>query len=78
MSDILTSEAFVRFAGSTVSGLLGGLAKKLDNGPGFVPADNQEPHIALANIRERLQLQGGTLTIHPREEGGTIVKVTIP
>ena len=37
MSDILTSEAFVRFAGSTVSGLLGGLAKKLDNGPGFVP-----------------------------------------
>jgi len=49
-----------------------------DNGPGFVPADNQEPHIALANIRERLQLQGGTLTIHPREEGGTIVKVTIP
>ena len=49
-----------------------------DNGPGFAPADNQEPHIALANIRERLQMQGGKLTISPREGGGTIVKVTIP
>jgi len=49
-----------------------------DDGPGFAPADNQEPHIALANIRERLQMQGGKLTIRPREGGGTIVKVTIP
>ena len=37
-----------------------------DNGPGFAPADNQEPHIALANIQERLQLQGGKLMISPR------------
>ena len=49
-----------------------------DNGPGFAPADNHEPHIALANIRERLQMQGGKLTIRPREGGGTVVTVTIP
>ncbi|MBO6235316.1 MAG: hypothetical protein J6N22_01190, partial [Schwartzia sp.] len=49
-----------------------------DNGPGFAPADDQEPHIALANIQERLRMQGGKLTIRPREGGGTIVKVRIP
>ena len=48
-----------------------------DNGSGFAPTDDQEPHIALANIRERLQMHGGTLTICPREGGGTVVKVTI-
>ena len=50
-----------------------------DDGPGFKPADNNEPHIALNNIRERLELMcGGKLTISPREGGGTSVKVTIP
>ena len=58
-----------------------------DNGPGFSPdedagradaMDSHGPHIALANIRERLQMYGGELTITPREEGGTAVKVTIP
>lgn len=49
-----------------------------DNGPGFSPTDNQEPHIALANIRERLKMYGGKITIHPRTEGGAMVKVTIP
>lgn len=49
-----------------------------DNGPGFAPADDQEPHIALANIQERLRMQGGKLTIRPREGGGTVVTVTIP
>ncbi len=48
-----------------------------DNGPGFAPSD--EPHIALANIRERLEMMcGGKLTIHPRDGGGTVVTVTIP
>ena len=51
-----------------------------DNGPGFAPDDdNQEPHIALANIRQRLEMMcGGKLAIQPREGGGTAVKVTIP
>ncbi len=50
-----------------------------DNGPGFQPTDNKEPHIALGNIRERLEIMcNGTLTISPRESGGTSVKVKIP
>ena len=50
-----------------------------DNGPGFRPADNKEPHIALANIRERLTLTcGGTLEITSCETGGTRVKVFVP
>lgn len=51
-----------------------------DNGPGFAPADDErEPHIALANIRQRLEMMcGGKLTIRPREGGGTAVTVIIP
>ena len=51
-----------------------------NNGAGFDPAANDdEPHIALANIRQRLQMMcGGELTIAPRDGGGTVVKVTIP
>ena len=50
-----------------------------DNGPGFNPADDDEPHIALANIRERLELMcGGSLTIRSGETGGTTVTITVP
>ena len=50
-----------------------------DDGPGFSPVDDNEPHIALDNIRQRLKLMcGGKLIITPREGGGTLVKVTIP
>lgn len=50
-----------------------------DNGPGFEPTDGGNPHIALANIRQRLELMcGGQMTILPREGGGTVVKLTIP
>lgn len=50
-----------------------------DTGPGFSPADDNEPHIALANIRERLALMcGGTLEIATRETGGTKVTIRIP
>ena len=50
-----------------------------DDGPGFKPTDDNEPHTALSNIRERLEMMcEGTLTISPRESGGTSVKVTIP
>lgn len=50
-----------------------------DDGPGFKPVDNDEPHIALNNIRQRLEMMcKGKLEIKPREGGGTSVKVTIP
>ena len=50
-----------------------------DDGPGFDSGSNDEPHVALANIEQRLDMMcGGRLSIAPREEGGTVVKVTIP
>jgi LytS/YehU family sensor histidine kinase len=50
-----------------------------DNGAGYAPADDNEPHIALNNIRQRLEMMcNGKLEITPHEEGGTTVKVTIP
>ncbi len=60
-----------------------------DNGPGFDPAGEEdmppdasgggEPHIALANIRQRLEMMcGGEMTIMPREGGGTVVTLRIP
>lgn len=50
-----------------------------DDGPGFDPVDDNEPHIALNNIRKRLELMcDGKLIISPRKGGGTSVKVIIP
>ena len=50
-----------------------------DTGPGFDPSDENKPHIALANIRQRLEMMcEGNMTIMPRNGGGTVVKVTIP
>lgn len=50
-----------------------------NSGPGFQPADNDEPHIALANIRERLKMMcNGDLTISSRDCGGTVVTIRIP
>ena len=50
-----------------------------DTGPGYSPADDHAPHIALANIRERLNMMcRGTLDIAPGETGGTRVTVAIP
>ena len=50
-----------------------------DNGPGFSLADDDEPHIALNNIRERLKMMcGGRLDITPRKGGGTVVTVFVP
>ena len=41
--------------------------------------DDREPHLALKNIRQRLEMMcNGKMTIQPRKEGGTVVKVTIP
>ena len=50
-----------------------------DTGPGVKEGDNGNPHIALSNIIERLDMMcGGTLTISDRKKGGMIVKMTIP
>ena len=50
-----------------------------DTGPGFGKDDNGNPHTALANISERLDMMcGGILKIADRKKGGTIVKMIIP
>lgn len=50
-----------------------------DNGPGFDPTEDSEPHIALTNIRQRLEMMcGGKLEVTPRDGGGTTVTMTIP
>jgi sensor histidine kinase YesM len=50
-----------------------------DDGRGFDQTDDSEPHIALKNIRQRLEIMcSGSLTIVPNEGRGTVVTVTIP
>ena len=50
-----------------------------DSGAGFEPAADYEPHTALANIQQRLEMMcGGKMTIRNREDGGTVVTVSIP
>jgi sensor histidine kinase YesM len=50
-----------------------------DSGPGFDPDENDDSGITLKNIRQRLEMMcGGSMSINPREGGGTIVKITIP
>ena len=50
-----------------------------DNGRGYSPSDNSEPHIALKNIKERLKLMcDGDLRIASGDKGGTVVTIIIP
>lgn len=50
-----------------------------DNGRGFDPAETAEPHIALKNIQQRLEiLCNAHLDIAANDGGGTVVTVTIP
>lgn len=50
-----------------------------NNGRGFAPAGEGEPHIALKNIQQRLKIMcGGCMTITPGDSGGTVVTVIIP
>ena len=50
-----------------------------NTGLDYQPGDDSEPHTALSNIQQRLAMMcKGTLTIAPREGGGTVVKVTVP
>ena len=69
----------LRIAIQTREAETGSVITVSDNGPGYEPADDDAPHIALANIRQRLEMMcGGRLEILPREAGGTVVRVTIP
>ncbi|MBR3150000.1 MAG: histidine kinase [Eubacterium sp.] len=50
-----------------------------DTGPGFGVNDNNEPHVALANIKERLEMMcKGTLKIDSTEDKGTTVTIFVP
>ncbi len=50
-----------------------------DNGIGFDPSGESEPHIALKNIRQRLEMMcGGTLELTSRGAGGTRVTIRVP
>jgi len=50
-----------------------------DDSRGFHPTNDGEPHTALDNIQERLEMMcGGRITITPNEGGGTKVTMTIP
>ena len=50
-----------------------------DTGRGFELPEDNEPHIALNNIRERLKIMcGGTLSVSAGREGGTKVTILIP
>ena len=49
-----------------------------DNGIGFQTIANDDPHIALQNIRTRLEAIGGQLMISPKESKGIKVTITLP
>lgn len=50
-----------------------------DTGPGYTQPKDDEPHIALENIRKRLKINcNGTLKIEPREDGGTRITIFLP
>ena len=48
-----------------------------DNGKGINEAPRSHGH-GLKNLSERLQRLGGTCTVKPRDEGGTIVEMRLP
>lgn len=50
-----------------------------DNGIGYSPVTDNQVHIGLKNVRERLRLMcDATLKISPRSGGGTVVTIEIP
>ena len=53
-----------------------------DDGKGFDPADAREflhrGRVGLASMRERAELQGGTLVVHSEQDKGTTVIATLP
>ena len=50
-----------------------------DDGPGYKKTDNNEPHIALNNLYQRLEMMcNGTIEISSNKMGGTSVEIIIP
>ena len=50
-----------------------------NDGNDFKPGNGTDQHITLKNIQQRLQMIcEGSMTIMPRDGGGTVVKLTIP
>ena len=50
-----------------------------DDGCGFQPADDREPHTIVKNIRQRHGIMcGGSPTIAPNDGGGTVVTLAVP
>ena len=50
-----------------------------NTGPDYRPASDDEIHTGLANVTERLRLMcSASLTVTPREGGGTVVTIRIP
>lgn len=57
----------------------GSVITVLDTGIGYTESDNDDPHVALDNIRTRLDMAcHGTLTIKPVNTGGTKAEIFIP
>jgi len=48
-----------------------------DHGSGFV-AEKMQRGIGLVAMRERAEIIGGKLTVTPRQQGGTQVRLQIP
>lgn len=49
-----------------------------NNGADFAPVDDNGSNSALQNIQQRLEMCGGSISIKPRDDGGTMVKLMIP
>jgi len=49
-----------------------------DNGRGFAPEKAAQLRHGLSNMRQRMEDIGGTFSIAPRAEGGTVVSFTVP
>ncbi len=65
----------------TLSGVL--LVQVSDDGKGFLPKRltrtvGAEQHIGLSSMRERIEQAGGTLAIHSKPAGGTVLKARFP
>ena len=77
-SEIVVEDDGRGFDAARVSPAPPGMAQAESKNRTLPPVDS-EPHIALENIRQRLEIMcGGRLAIAPNDGGGTVVTVTIP
>jgi signal transduction histidine kinase len=54
------------------------LLRVIDNGCGFLPADNPDDGMGLKGMRERARLMGGQLQLFSEPSGGTSVELSVP